>query len=259
MTAASEGLAPGKRARHRQAVEADILRVAREHLATDGAAALSLRAVARDLGMVSSGLYRYVTSRDDLLTRLIVDSFASLATEVRSRHDAIEPADLEGRWAAIGSGLRDWATARPHDFALIYGSPVPDYQAPPERTVEVGTAVLALIVRLLHDAGTAGRLVDPKAGARSATPPDAGPDEPASEPADEQADARAALGPLLAEPFFAEVRVEPEVLARGVAAWTLLLGAVTSEVFHQLGELPDVDALFRSHLRLAGSLFLRPQ
>ena len=56
----------GKRARNRLAVEADILRVAREHLATDGAAALSLRAVARDLGMVSSGIYRYVESRDEL-------------------------------------------------------------------------------------------------------------------------------------------------------------------------------------------------
>lgn len=255
MTAASDGLAPGKRARHRQAVEADILRVAREHLATDGAAALSLRAVARDLGMVSSGLYRYVTSRDDLLTRLIVDSFASLATDVRARHDAIDTDDLEGRWAAIGSGLRDWATARPHDFALIYGSPVPDYEAPPERTVEVGTAVLALIVRLLHDAGTAGRLVD----ADSDVPPRERTHERTDERTDERADAGAALGPLLDEPFFAQVRVEPEVLARGLAAWTLLLGAVTSEVFHQLGELPDADALFRSHLRLAGSLFLRPQ
>ena len=57
----------GKRARHRLTVEAEILRVAREHLATDGAAALSLRAVARDLGMVSSGIYRYVESRDELL------------------------------------------------------------------------------------------------------------------------------------------------------------------------------------------------
>lgn len=228
-----------------------MLRVAREHLATDGAAALSLRAVARDLGMVSSGLYRYVTSRDDLLTRLIVDSFASLATEVRARHDAIDTDDLEGRWAAIGSGLRDWATARPHDFALIYGSPVPDYEAPPDRTVEVGTAVLALIVRLLHDAGTAGRLVDADG--------DVPPDEINDKITGERADAGAALGPLLDEPFFAQVRVEPEVLARGLAAWTLLLGAVTSEVFHQLGELPDADALFRNHLRLAGSLFLRPQ
>ena len=54
----------------------------------DGAAALSLRAVARDLGMVSSGIYRYVDSRDELLTRLIVDSYSSLAGAVRAAHDA---------------------------------------------------------------------------------------------------------------------------------------------------------------------------
>ena len=73
----------GKRARNRAVVEAQILTVAREHLATHGAAGLSLRAVARDLGMVSSGIYRYVESRDELLTRLIVDSYTSLAQTVR--------------------------------------------------------------------------------------------------------------------------------------------------------------------------------
>ena len=97
----------------------DILRVAREHLATDGAAALSLRAVARDLGMVSSGIYRYVESRDELLTRLIVDSYWSLAAAVRAAHDAVRADDLDGRWDALGRGaarLGDRAPARlrPH-------------------------------------------------------------------------------------------------------------------------------------------------
>src|SRR3954447_8607671 len=151
----------GKRARNRLAVEADILRVAREHLASDGAAALSLRAVARDLGMVSSGIYRYVESRDELLTRLIVDSYWSLAAAVRAEHDAVPRADLDGRWDAIGRSLRRWALERPHDFALIYGSPVPDYEAPAERTEEPGTAVLVLLVALLEDVRRAARLADP--------------------------------------------------------------------------------------------------
>ena len=77
----------GKRARNRAVVEAQILTVARQHLATQGAAALSLRAIARDLGMVSSGIYRYVESRDELLTRLIVDSYTSMTHAVRAaRH-----------------------------------------------------------------------------------------------------------------------------------------------------------------------------
>ena len=132
-----------------------------EHLATDGAAALSLRAVARDLGMVSSGIYRYVESRDELLTRLIVDSYWSLAAAVRTAHDATPVDDLEGRWDAIGRALRAWAVGHPHDFALIYGSPVPDYEAPAERTEEPGTAVLVLLVALLDDVRRAGRLTAP--------------------------------------------------------------------------------------------------
>src|SRR6478735_9140520 len=91
---AAAGPPLGKRARNRLAVEADILRVARRHLASEGAAALSLRAVARDLGMVSSGIYRYVESRDELLTRLIIDSYWSLAAAVRAAHDTVAREDL---------------------------------------------------------------------------------------------------------------------------------------------------------------------
>lgn len=216
----------GRRARHRIAVEADILRVAREHLATSGAAALSLRAVARDLGMVSSGIYRYVDSRDELLTRLIVDSYWSLAAAVRTAHDAVPPDDLDARWDALGRALRAWAMESPHDFALIYGSPVPDYEAPAERTAEPGTAVLALLVALLDDVRRADRLADP---ARLDL---------------REARARAGVGALLEAPMFASTELDAVTLAQGIAAWTLLLGAVTSEVFAQLGPLPNAEALF---------------
>ena len=69
--------------------------------------------------------------------------------------------DLAGRWDAVGHGLRGWAIENPHDFTLLYGSPVPDYEAPAERTVEAGTAVLAILVSLLDDARRAGALADP--------------------------------------------------------------------------------------------------
>lgn len=226
----------GKRARQREQTEREILRVARAHLAAQGAAALSLRAIARDLGMVSSGIYRYVESRDDLLTRLFVDSYRSLAAAVHSAHDAVDPTDLDGRWVAIGLALRRWALGQPHDFALIYGSPVPDYQAPAERTVEVGTEVLALLLRLVRDADEQHRLV--------ALPP--------------SPQAARAVGAMLTDPFFAEVTIGATMLARGLTAWTLLLGAVTSEVFAQLGAVPDAAALFRLHLDVAGSLILLP-
>jgi AcrR family transcriptional regulator len=227
---AAPGAKLGKRARNRRAVEADILRVARGHLATSGAAGLSLRAVARDLGMVSSGVYRYVESRDELLTRLIVDSYLSLAGAVRAAHDAVDPDDLGGRWDALGRALRTWALEHPHDFALLYGSPVPDYDAPAERTTEAGTAVMALLVTLLEDARSARRV--PEASGLGI------PEAPAT----------AALGDLLADPMFAGTGIDPAMLAQGVAAWTLLLGAVTSEVFSQLGPLPDAPALFETLL-----------
>ena len=230
----------GKRARNRLAVEADILRVAREHLATDGAAALSLRAVARDLGMVSSGIYRYVESRDELLTRLIVESYWSLAAAVRAAHEAVPPDDLDARWDAIGRALRTWAVERPHDFALIYGSPVPDYEAPAERTEEPGTAVLVLLVALLEDVRRAGRLTDPDRLGLVASR------------------ARAGVGDLLEAPMFTETQLDAVTLTQGLAAWTLLLGAVTSEVFAQLGPLPDSQALFESLLAASRSCVIDP-
>jgi AcrR family transcriptional regulator len=223
----------GKRARRRQQVETEILRVAREHVATDGAAALSLRAVARDLGMVSSGIYRYVESRDDLLTRLIVDAYSSLADAVLSAHDAVPSEDLDGRWRTVGTTLRTWALAHPHDYALIYGTPVPGYAAP-EQTTGPGTRVLSLLVRLVDDARQVGRL-------HVATP------DPHAE---------AAVGPLLRDPLFTGSGLTPEHLSRAIAAWTLLIGAVSSELFGHLGPLPDPEAHFDSILETARNLVL---
>ena len=239
-TPEASGAPLGKRARNRLAVEADILRVAREHLAMDGAAGLRLRAVARDLGMVSSGIYRYVESRDELLTRLIIDSYWSLAAVVRAAHDAVDRDELDARWDALGRALRTWSLEHPHDFALLYGSPVPDYEAPAERTLEPGTAVIALLVDLLEDVRRADRLAD---GARLGL---AG------------GQARAAVGTMLEDPMFADRALDPVSLLQGIAAWTLLLGAVTSEVFAQLGPLPDGDALFESLLAVSRRCVIAP-
>ena len=228
----------GKRARNRAVVEAQILTVARQHLATQGAAALSLRAIARDLGMVSSGIYRYIESRDELLTRLIVDSYTSLTHAVRVAHDAVPRRDLAGRWDAVGHGLRGWAIENPHDFTLLYGSPVPDYEAPAERTVEAGTAVLAILVSLLDDARRAGALADPGHLGLHAD------------------DVETAVSPLLADAMFADTDLDPMALAQGLCAWTLLLGAVTSEIFGQLGPLPDAGSLFAVLLAAGRSTFL---
>ena len=103
-----------------------LLTAAREVVAEQGAAALSLRDVARRAGVVPSAVYRHMESRDALLSELLVESYGSLA-------DALEGRSREG-WAATAGALRTWARERPHEFQLLYGTPVPGYSAP-ERTV----------------------------------------------------------------------------------------------------------------------------
>src|ERR1700694_86456 len=122
----------GKRQDTRDRIEGQIIELGRRHLVTEGAAGLSLRAIARDLGMVSSAVYRYVASRDDLLTLLLIDGYSELAGAVdRARESA------DGSWrdqvVAIAHAARQWAIAQPASWALLYGSPVPGYHAPPAR------------------------------------------------------------------------------------------------------------------------------
>ena len=141
----------GKRQESREKIEAQIIELGRRHLVTEGAAGLSLRAIARDLGMVSSAVYRYVASRDDLLTLLLVDAYSELA-------DAVDDAaaDTDGTWRdqliAMAHAARAWAVDEPARWALLYGSPVPGYHAPRESTVGPGTRV----VGALFDAVAAG-------------------------------------------------------------------------------------------------------
>jgi AcrR family transcriptional regulator len=113
------------RERARTEITQEILDAARGYLATDGAPALSLRAIARDLGMASSALYRYFDSRDALLTRLIIDAYDSLGAAAEASESVVDRADLTGRLTAICHAVRAWALAHPNEYTLIYGSPVP--------------------------------------------------------------------------------------------------------------------------------------
>ena len=115
----------GARARVRAELTREIKSVAREQLAEVGAAALSLRAVARELSMASSAVYRYFPSRDDLLTALIVDAYDAVGAAAELDESAVRRADAAGRWMATARAVREWATTHPQEFALIYGSPVP--------------------------------------------------------------------------------------------------------------------------------------
>ena len=232
------------RERARAEITAEILGAARRYLATEGAPALSLRAIARDLGMASSALYRYFGSRDELLTRLIVDAYDSLGGAAEASEAVVGRGDLPGRFAAVCRAVRTWALANPNEYALIYGSPVPGYVAPAD-TVGPATRVSVLLMQILIDAVAQGRV--PAEEPREAKAAALGPILQGRIPAEEPREAKAAaLGPILSQlpPGFPSALVQ-----RGLMAWTGLFGAVSFELYGQLHQVvaedpADRDAFF---------------
>ncbi|HEY5170592.1 MAG TPA: TetR/AcrR family transcriptional regulator, partial [Acidimicrobiia bacterium] len=138
------------RDRARRELTEEIKAVARRHLADQGSAALSLRAVAREVGMVSSAVYRYFPSRDDLLTALIVDAYDAVGECAEAAEHAARNRGVVARWSNLCEAVRAWALANAHEYALIYGSPVPGYAAP-ETTIGPASRVPLVLMRLLAD------------------------------------------------------------------------------------------------------------
>ena len=218
----------GKRQDSREQIEARIVELGRRQLVDRGAARLSVRAIARDLGMVSSAVYRYVSSRDELLTLLLVDAYSDLADAVDRARETVGD-----QWGddviAIARAARRWAVGHPAGWALLYGSPVPGYHAPAERTIGVGTRVAGAF----FDAVAAGiatgdiRLTD-----------DVAPQPMSSD--------------------FERIRQEfgfpgdDRVVAKCFLLWAGVVGAISLEVFGQYGAdtLTDPSAVFDAQLRL---------
>ena len=185
---------------------------ARLQLAAGGAQGLSLRAVARELGMVSSALYRYYRSRDELLTALIVDAYDALGAAVEAADAGHAQHDVRGRWLAVCHAVRDWALAHPHEYALIYGSPVPGYQAPQD-TVQPASRVPLTLIGVLQASVVAGTYAPPMTGP-----------------------APTAALTAQAEQVLAAVAVDipADALTRLAIAWTQLFGSISFELFGQL-------------------------
>src|SRR6202020_1841973 len=145
------------RERVREEMTAEILAVAGAHVARDGAAAISLRSIARDLGMAPSAIYRYFDGRDALLSALILSAYGALADEAeRAADEAERGTDQARRWLAVPCAMRLWALEHPHQWGLIFGTPVPGYHAP-EDTIEPYTRMAVALVRPLLAAHEEGR------------------------------------------------------------------------------------------------------
>lgn len=222
----------GPRALARIQTEQRIEQLAFSHLDEGGVEAVNLRAVARDLGISPSALYRYIPDRDGLLTALIAASYAQLADAVEVKLDALpEETTTIDRCRVLAMAMRRWALAYPQRWALIYGSPVANFHAPAEATSVAGTRVIALLGELLRDARPRG-----VAGARSE---------------------------VFAEDLYAIGQDEVPGLTRdvvelGMTLWVTIVGLISAEVFGHFGSgtLRDVEEFFlRSVDRALRGLF----
>jgi AcrR family transcriptional regulator len=205
------------RERARAELTLEIKDEARRELAQVGANGLSLRAVARELGMVSSALYRYFPSRDHLLTALIIDAYDAMGHAVQAAHS---PGDDPRRsWQAVWHAARNWARQHPHEYALIYGSPIPGYRAPQDTIAPAGRVALTL-VEIVKSAEL--RPI---------------PESPAL-PAVLTEQLTRVAGTLEAE-------VPVATLNRLLIAWTQLFGTISFELFGQfVGSVDPTDSFF---------------
>jgi AcrR family transcriptional regulator len=211
------------RERARAELTSEIKHQARAQLAEHGAHDLSLRAIARELGMASSAIYRYFPSRDELLTALIVDAYNDLGDAVDKAGKAHRKPRL--RWRACCTAVREWALAHPQEYALIYGSPVPGYAAPQD-TVAPAARVPLVMLDTVRGAHEDGRL-DP-----------AFPGPLLSPTLKAQADAVAAA---------VETDLPADAIARAILAWTQLFGMISFELFGQLVGSVDPSKPFFDH------------
>jgi len=226
----------GKRQESRDRIERQIVEVGRRHLVESGAAGLSVRAIARELGMVSSAVYRYVSSRDDLLTLLLIDSYTELADAV----DAAR-ASAAGAWTeqlpAMARAARGWAIAQPACWALLYGSPVPRYHAPAELTVGPGTRVVGALFDVVSAGIDAGDVTTSNSVMAQAISQD--------------------FDGIRAEFDFPG---DDAAVMKCLVLWAGLVGAISLEVFGQYGAdtLTDASAVFDGQVHLLVKVLTTP-
>lgn len=223
------------RERRRAELLAQVKEVASRHLAADGAAALSLRAVARDVGIAVSALYRYYKNRDDLITELLIDAFNTHADVVDRAVATAEEDNPDHPTAALRAAFtayRQWSRDHPAEFGLCYGTPVPSYAAPAERTIQPGTRIPDRLVQLYDGAYTRGAVDASVATARESTLTSA---------------TAAQLSGLSARRHYT---LPLPLLALAVDAYVQIHGFTAMGVFGQLRPIaPDADSLFEETLQ----------
>jgi AcrR family transcriptional regulator len=212
-----------RRAQQRASTLEEIKSAALEQISLQGASALSIRGVARAIGMSPAGLYRYYDSLDDLLTDLISDAYNDLADAVEAA--TAGPGTVRERLRRGMLAYRQWSVEHPNRFLLIFGTPVPGYTAPQEGpTVRANRRVGAAFFSLLAEGWRSG-VLDLPVAARDAT----------------EQEAAFLTG---VDPDFPAAWLTPFI-----GAWAHFHGMVTLELLNQLDWIyPDATGFYEAEI-----------
>jgi len=220
--------APDRRARLRAWTREQIKAAAWRQLAEHGVEGLSLNAIAKELGMTGPALYRYVTSRDELLADLVVDAWEELADTLERAAEENAGASAAKRLGAIGLAYRAWGTVEPHRYRLAMQTRLGSGELAPERVIPAAQRGMAVLLDAVADLPSARR---PK----RALP----------------ADLRAELDTWSQR--VGGQRLPPAVLLRGVVFWSRLHGLISLELDHHLASMQlDPELLYRAELAELG-------
>lgn len=208
---------PGLRERYRAQVRTEVKQAALGQLAQGGPAALSISAIGKQLGVSGPALYRYFKSRDDLLTELVIDAYHDLADAL----GAVTGEDPRHRLLALGRAYRSWALAQPHRYRLLFGPPLPGYDAHARRLVDASWASMGLLLGVLGEEG----------GHRPAAIP-----QPLAAQLTAWADAR-------------RPGLEPATALRAILIWSRLHGLLSLEIAGNFASMGiDPDQIFETEL-----------
>jgi AcrR family transcriptional regulator len=197
-----------------------------KQIAETGAAALSLRAIARELKITAPAIYNYFPRRDDLVTALIVDAFQSLGESQKQAIQDWPSDDLFMQMQALGEAYRNWAIRYPQRYHLIFGTPIPGYEAPAEITVPAAASSIEPLTETIQ-ACWAAKLLRVEDFA-ALTP---------------------ALRCMLENWSDFTGGLEIEVLYSALAIWSRLHGLVLLEISHQFPSfITDPEEVFRREL-----------
>lgn len=207
-------------------------------IAREGAAALSLRAIARDLKITAPAIYNYFPSRDDLVTALIVDAFTSLGDSQKDSIKASSTNRLQARLSTLGLAYRAWALTYPQRYQLIFGTPIPGYEAPADITLPAAAWALIPLIETLQELYQADKLR-----------------------VENLAKLTPALKSMLAawQEFVKEsgMEVHIEVLYLAFVIWSRVHGLVTLELGHQAPSfITDPGEIFRREIETIQKQYL---